>query len=67
MDKRADFVNNELSTCIAAAYSYIARVEWVDSDTVDIVCNNGYRYHVCITADSESGILADVVNEARCH
>lgn len=67
MDTRIDFVNNELSACVAAAAPYVARVEYVDEETADIVCNNGYRYHVCIAADSKAAIVQDVIAEVLRH
>lgn len=67
VDARKDFINNELSACISAAVPWVARVEYVNDEKADIVCENGYRYHVWIALDSKAAVVKDVITEVLCH
>lgn len=70
MESKKLFVEGTLSETMSEGFSYINRLEFaVDNfdEWVAIVCNNGYRYWVCVTGDSLSGIVVDVVKEANKH
>lgn len=66
MDRKT-FTNTLLNDAIVAAADYVMAVEWINDEQVDIVCNNGHRYHVNIACDSNRGIMADVLAEVRRH
>lgn len=67
MDKKT-FVETLLNDAIATAAGYVARLEFSEeSEIVDIVCNNGYRYHVNVACDSNLGIMQDVLSEVCRH
>lgn len=67
MDNK-QFVENLLSETFAEAFRWIDRLEWNDdAEVCDIVCKNGYRYHVNCCMDSKAGIIEDVTKEAMRH
>lgn len=70
--ERKTFVETTLNETISAAFAYIDHIEYhapteSDFEQVIIICNNGYRYWVCIEADSLGAIIEDVVKEALRH
>lgn len=72
--ERKQFVETLLNETVSTAFRYIDHIEYCENDTefwgretVTIVCNNGYKYHVSIECDSLGAIIEDVVKEALRH
>ena len=72
--ERKTFVETTLNETVSTAFKYIDHIEYAEHnedyfgfETVTIVCNNGYKYHVNIQCDSLGAIIEDVVKEALRH
>lgn len=69
MDKKT-FVEEKLSEVVSIATGWVDHLEYIEDgydETVIIVCGNGYRYNVNVSADSESAIVYDVIKEIQRH
>ena len=67
---KKQFVEGVFSTAMSEGFSYIDHLEYYETacdEYVDIVCNNGHKYCVCVTADSKQAIMQDVIKEASRH
>lgn len=64
-EAKKNFVDRELSRCIAAAYDGVSRLEFKYHDdgeeSVIIRFADGYFKIACTTGDSLSGIMMDVM------
>lgn len=69
MNKK-DFVENELSSLVRKAKSHLVRCEYIVEDVHDeyviVHCENGYKYKICVTANSLIGIAEAVVTFVIC-
>ncbi|MBR2881173.1 MAG: hypothetical protein IKB96_02265 [Prevotella sp.] len=67
---KKQFVEGIFSAAISEGFGYIDHLEYYETEydeMVAIVCNNGHKYHVCVTADSKQAIMQDVIKEASRH
>ncbi len=62
---KIDFVVNELQALLKAMNKKVEEVSWLEAfeteEFVVVKMNNGYKYKICVTADSLSGIAFDVI------
>ena len=72
--ERKQFIETILNETVSTAFKYIDHIEYCERnedyfgfETVTIVCNNGYKYHVNIEMNSLGAIIEDVVKEALRH
>lgn len=64
---RKQFVEEELSRILRIAKPNLVRCEYVvdkvNGEIVYVHCENGYRYKICIEANSLAAIVCDVFNK----
>lgn len=68
-EKKA-FVEGTLSETMREACAWVNRLEYevrLYEEFVTIVCQNDYTYLVCVTGDSKSAIISDVIKEINRH